>query len=56
MDPVTEYRWKEPYRCGTLGLLTCYHEHIENDFDFRKVEDRVKFNQMGFDCSVREIP
>lgn len=39
-----------------FNLGTCYDETIEKDFDFNKVEDRKKFNEMGFDCSVRKRP
>jgi len=31
-------------------------EHLEVDFNFEKEEDRAKFNDMGFDCSVRVQP
>lgn len=54
--PFTEYRWFEKYGCGIMKLGTCYREHIERDFDFTKAEDRARFNDMGFDCSVREMP
>lgn len=52
----TEYRWSKPYRCGFAKLFTCYEEEVVVDFDFTKPEDRVKFNDMGFDCSVRKRP
>ena len=55
--PYTEYRWSETV-CAKkfLGLCVKHEdlEHIEHDFDLTKKEDRVKFNTMGFDCSVRE--
>ena len=51
----TEYRWYREYRCGFLGLKKCQEEHIEKDFDFMKPEDRKKFNDMGFECSIRNI-
>ena len=54
--PFTSYRWYEPYKCGFLKLKTCYTEHVEHDFDFTKADDRKKFNDMGFDCAVREQP
>lgn len=37
-------------------MQTCWDEKIEHDFDLTKIEDRKKFNDMGFDCSVRERP
>jgi len=55
--PNTEYRWYSSRKCGAFKLFICWDvEHIEKDFDFTKKEDRIKFNQMGFDCSVRERP
>lgn len=58
-EPKTEYRWHESVCLHkVLGLCVYYKrvEHIENDFDFTKPEDRIKFNDMGFDCSVRKRP
>lgn len=57
--PFTEYRWTER-ACKTRVLGLCIKnesiEHIEHDFDFTKEADRKNFNDMGFDCSVREMP
>ena len=55
----TEYRWYD-HVClhRVLGLCVYYRmvERLEKDFDFTKIEDRKRFNDMGFDCSVRERP
>lgn len=51
----TEYRWHRVYKCGFLKLKTCKEEIIEKDFDFSKPEDRKKFNDMGFECSIGRI-
>jgi hypothetical protein len=48
--PYTEYRWYK--KCGAFKRC----EVIEKDFDFTKAEDRKKFFEMGFNCSVRERP
>ena len=57
--PFTEYRWFETV-CRKKALGICFKtdrvEHIERDFDFTKADDRAKFNDMGFDCSVRNMP
>lgn len=57
--PWTEYRWFEEV-CKTKILGLCikhdYVEHIEKDFNFTLFEDRKKFNDMDFDCSVRHRP
>ena len=45
---MTEFRYYKS--CGFLGMKKC--EVIENDFDLSKQEDRDKFNDMGFECSV----
>lgn len=54
--PYTEYTWKKPIKCGPFGAFKCYELETLIDFDFNKPEDRLKFNQMGFDCSVRKRP
>jgi len=54
--PFTEYTWNKPYKCGLFKKFTCYESVTLIDFDFSKAEDRLKFNQMGFDCSVRRRP
>lgn len=53
---ITEYRWYKSHRCGFAKLLICYDEVIERDFDLKKKEDVIRFNQMGFECSVRNRP
>jgi hypothetical protein len=45
---VTEFRYYKA--CGFLKMKRC--EVIENNFDLTKQEDRDKFNDMGFECSV----
>lgn len=53
----TEYRYYKGRPCGLFNKFTCYdQEVIIKDFDFNKQEDRQKFNDMGFDCSVRKRP
>jgi len=55
----TEYRWYERVCAKKLLGICVKHEdleHLEKDFDFDKVDDRKKFNDMGFDCSVRKRP
>ena len=54
--PSTEYRYYTPYKCGFLKLLTCWTEHIANDFDFTLPEDRKRFQEMGFECHVVARP
>lgn len=58
-SPTTAYRWFEEY-CARKIIGICvkhsYREHIEHDFDFTKKEDRLKMNEMGFVCKVREKP
>lgn len=57
--PKTEYRWHEE-TCLKRVLGVCIQTgviyHVDEDFDFTKAEDRKKFLDMGFDCSVRERP
>lgn len=56
-SPKTEYRWYSSRKCGMMNLFTCWDvEHIETDFDFTNPIDRLNFNKIGFDCSVRERP
>jgi len=54
--PFTEYRWFSDEPCGFLKMERCFTEHVERDFDLSKPEDRKRFNDMGFDCSVRHEP
>lgn len=58
-SPTTVYRWFEEY-CSKSIVGICvrhsYREHLEHDFDFTKVEDRRKMNDMGFVCQAREKP
>lgn len=57
--PFTEYRWHEEICKKKLLGICVKHEtvdHLEVDFNFEKEDDRAKFNDMGFDCSVREMP
>lgn len=57
--PWTNYRWYERVCVKKILGLCIKHkeiEHIEVDFDFRKLEDRERFNKDGFDCAVRERP
>ena len=42
--------------CGWGGFFRCKEEVLEYDFDLSKREDRVKFNQMGFECLVPKNP
>jgi hypothetical protein len=54
-EPKTEYRWYSSRKCGAFNMFTCWDvEHIENDFDFTKAEDRIKFFTIGFECRVRD--
>ena len=57
--PYTDYRWHEKV-CRKRVLGICINseivEHLEHDFDFTKADDRKRFLDMGFDCSVRGRP
>jgi hypothetical protein len=48
--PYTEY--PHYVKCGLFKKCLV----VERDFDFTKAEDRKKFNDMGFECAVRERP
>lgn len=55
--PWTEYRWYPARPCPWFKLFKCYdQEKIEIDFDFRKPEDRKRFNELGFEMKVRAKP
>lgn len=55
--PRTVFRWYEEY-CATKILGICvnraYTEHLEYDFNFDIKADRIKMNDMGFVCQVRD--
>ena len=50
--PRTVFRYYRAKPCGIGGLFKCREGVLEYDFDLSKKEDRVKFNQMGFECQV----
>jgi hypothetical protein len=55
--PRTEYRWYPARPCSWFKMFRCYdQEKIEIDFDFTKESDRKRFNELGFECSVRKKP
>jgi len=54
--PRTVFRWYKVKPCGFLDLFRCKEEVLEYDFDLSKREDRVRFNEMGFECLVPEHP
>lgn len=54
--PRTVFRWYKSVPCGAFGVFRCREEVLEYDFDLSAREDRVRFNQLGFECSVPVRP
>lgn len=52
----TVFRYYITVPCGVWNLFDCRKEVLEYDFDFNSIEDRKKFNDMGFECSVPKRP
>ncbi len=50
--PRTAFRYYKSVPCGFAKMFKCKKEVIEYDFDLTKKADRIKFNEMGFECSV----
>lgn len=54
--PKTVFRYYQQVPCGIGNLFRCKKEVIEYDFDLSLRSDRLKFNQIGFECSVPVRP
>lgn len=52
----TVFRYYRSKPCGIAKLFKCREEVLEYDFDLSSKDDRIKFNQMGFECSVPARP